>query len=44
LPTTISPAAGLLYKNGAFYGTTAVNGVNSCYNKLGCGTVFKFVQ
>jgi uncharacterized repeat protein (TIGR03803 family) len=39
-----NPAAGLLYKNGAFYGTTAVNGVNSCYNKLGCGTVFKFVQ
>jgi hypothetical protein len=38
-----NPTAGLVYKKGAFYGTTAVNGVNSCYNKLGCGTVFKFV-
>jgi uncharacterized repeat protein (TIGR03803 family) len=38
-----NPQAGLVYKKGAFYGTTAVNGVNSCYNNLGCGTVFKFV-
>ncbi len=38
-----NPQAGLVYKKGAFYGTTAVNGVNSCYNDLGCGTVFKFV-
>lgn len=38
-----NPAAGLVYRKGAFYGTTAVNGANSCYNDLGCGTVFKFV-
>lgn len=38
-----NPQAGLVYRKGAFYGTTAVNGVNSCYNHLGCGTVFKFV-
>ena len=38
-----NPQAGLVYKKGAFYGTTAVNGVNSCYNNIGCGTVFKFV-
>jgi uncharacterized repeat protein (TIGR03803 family) len=38
-----NPQAGLVYKKGAFYGTTAVNGVNSCYNDLGCGTAFKFV-
>jgi len=38
-----NPQAGLVYRKGAFYGTTAVNGVNSCYNNLGCGTVFKFV-
>ncbi len=38
-----NPQAGLVYKKGAFYGVTAVNGVNSCYNDLGCGTVFKFV-
>jgi uncharacterized repeat protein (TIGR03803 family) len=37
-----NPQTGLVYKKGAFYGTTAVNGVNSCYNKLGCGTVFEF--
>jgi len=37
-----NPQAGLVYKKGAFYGTTAVNGINSCYNNLGCGTVFKF--
>lgn len=37
-----NPQTGLIYKDGAFYGTTAVNGVNSCYNKQGCGTVFKF--
>jgi uncharacterized repeat protein (TIGR03803 family) len=38
-----NPAAALIYRNGAFYGTTAVNGVNGCGNNLGCGTVFKFV-
>jgi uncharacterized repeat protein (TIGR03803 family) len=38
-----NPAAGLIYQNGAFYGTTAVNGINGCGNHQGCGTVFKFV-
>jgi uncharacterized repeat protein (TIGR03803 family) len=37
-----NPQAGLVYEGGAFYGTTGANGVNSCYNKQGCGTVFKF--
>jgi uncharacterized repeat protein (TIGR03803 family) len=38
-----NPQAGLVYRQGAFYGTTAVNGVNGCFNNQGCGTVFKFV-
>jgi uncharacterized repeat protein (TIGR03803 family) len=37
-----NPVAGLVYQGGAFYGTTAMNGQNSCYNQQGCGTVFKF--
>jgi uncharacterized repeat protein (TIGR03803 family) len=37
-----NPVAGLIYRNGAFYGTTASNGTNSCGNQQGCGTVFKF--
>jgi uncharacterized repeat protein (TIGR03803 family) len=39
-----NPQAGLVYRQGAFYGTTARNGSNSCYNGQGCGTVFKFVR
>jgi uncharacterized repeat protein (TIGR03803 family) len=37
-----NPQAGLIYQDGSFYGTTGLNGVNSCYNQQGCGTVFKF--
>jgi uncharacterized repeat protein (TIGR03803 family) len=37
-----NPVAGLIYHGGSFYGTTAMNGTNSCYNQQGCGTVFKF--
>jgi uncharacterized repeat protein (TIGR03803 family) len=37
-----NPVAGLIYQNGAFYGTTAASGTNGCGNKLGCGTVFKY--
>jgi uncharacterized repeat protein (TIGR03803 family) len=37
-----NPQAGLIYEHGAFYGTTGMNGINSCYNQQGCGTVFKF--
>jgi uncharacterized repeat protein (TIGR03803 family) len=37
-----NPVAALIYQGGSFYGTTALNGTNSCGNQQGCGTVFKF--
>jgi uncharacterized repeat protein (TIGR03803 family) len=39
-----NPQAGLTYTHGAFYGTTARNGQNSCYNDQGCGTVFRLMR
>jgi uncharacterized repeat protein (TIGR03803 family) len=37
-----NPQAGVIYQGGSFYGTAGANGINSCYNQQGCGTVFKF--
>jgi uncharacterized repeat protein (TIGR03803 family) len=37
------PEAGLLFKNGAFYGTTSLAGnIYGCHVYVGCGTIFKF--
>src|ERR1700678_4036743 len=37
------PAAGLIYANGMFYGTTQFGGGQTCFTSFtGCGTVFEF--
>jgi uncharacterized repeat protein (TIGR03803 family) len=39
-----SPQAGLVSLGGVFYGTTYRGGNSSCYDELGCGTVFELTS
>jgi hypothetical protein len=43
-PDADSPAGALVFSGSALYGTTAFGGSSTCYEGLGCGTVFQLTE